>query len=331
MIRDAMHRLRHRHRPSAVPYHMFDAEHALQEATSARKLERIYHKGQDKIWDGKEVLAELVARHGGVHLPPERIEPLRRLFAVIFWGELAAWKVSARLALELEPLEAKLAATSQAHDEARHFYVLHDYLKLIGYTPAPLPGPAARILQEILTADTLAKQLMGMQLMVEPIALTLFQMVREAEVEPVLAELLRYYERDEARHVGLGVHLLPELFRKMGRRETLDQWAFQLRLIRWEIEGMVELEEDFRALGLSPREVMRLGTGKQLRAAELLSEAMGTPLPTAEVFTRLAEAQLEWRFPLDGAHNDPLSRAGRAARALLVGPEEERPKVALAA
>ena len=68
-------------------------------------------------------------------------------------------KISADLALHLEPLEAKLAATSQTHDEARHFYVMHDYLKLLDYEPESLPSAAHRILLEILKADSLAKKL----------------------------------------------------------------------------------------------------------------------------------------------------------------------------
>ncbi|MEE2828890.1 MAG: ferritin-like domain-containing protein, partial [Myxococcota bacterium] len=205
MILRAIRRMtRPLHQPSMdqyIPYDMFDLERTAVEARRAQKMERIYHKGQEKIWDGKTVLAELLEEHGGVQLEPEKLVPLRRLFAVIFWGELAAWKVSSELALVLEPLEAKMAAASQAHDEARHFYVMHDYLALLDYQPQDLPPAAHRILVEILRADSLAKKLLGMQLMVEPIALTLFHLVRENRLEPVLSDLLAYYERDEARHV----------------------------------------------------------------------------------------------------------------------------------
>ena len=52
-------------------------------------------------------------------------------------------------------------------------------------------------------------KLLGMQLIVESVAVTLFRSVAQAGVEPVLSELLPYFERDEARHVGLGVLYLP--------------------------------------------------------------------------------------------------------------------------
>jgi len=308
---------------------MFDHASVDDEVAAARKLERIYHKGQDKAWNGKRVLAELVERHGSIQLAPEKMAPLRRLFAVIFWGELAAWKVASELALHLEPLEAKMAATSQAHDEARHFYVMRDYLALLDYTPSELPAPAARILENILNADSLIKKLVGMQLMVEPIALTLFQMVRENELEPVLCDLLQYFERDEARHIGLGINYLPQMFRALTPLQTLDLWQWELRMIEYEIRGMALLEEDFRALGFTPRDVLRLGMAKQIRAAELMMAELGEDLPSLEVFNRIAEARFELSFPEEGQPSGRRARMHRAARVILRGPATERVSVPL--
>jgi len=115
-------------RDELVPYDMFSPEQCIQSAKAASKLERIYHKGQENVWDGNQLLEELLDKHGGIQLAKGLEEPLCRIFAVIFWGELAAWKISSELALHLVPLEAKMAASSQAHDEARHFYVMHNYL-----------------------------------------------------------------------------------------------------------------------------------------------------------------------------------------------------------
>ena len=118
-----------------LPYDMFDHERTTREVKAARRLERVYHKGHQRAWNGKEVLQNLLEEHGPIELPQEKREALRSLFAIVLWGELAAWKVSAELAMRLEPLEAKMAATSQAHDEARHFYVLYDYLQMLDFVP----------------------------------------------------------------------------------------------------------------------------------------------------------------------------------------------------
>ena len=71
--------------------------------------------------------------------------------------------------------EARMAATSQAHDEARHYYVMKDYLQLLGHVPESIDKHADEFLESILRADTTAKMLLGMQLMVEPMALTLLR------------------------------------------------------------------------------------------------------------------------------------------------------------
>jgi hypothetical protein len=188
---------------------IFERTHTREEARRARKLENLYHAGQHKIWDGREVLAGLVAKHGGVHMKTAEKQALARVFSSLMWGELAAWKISAQLADRLDGYEARLAATSQAHDEARHFYVLHDYLELLELE-LPALDPATRyLLETVLGTDVLTEKLVGMQLFVETMALTMFKTVRELAVEPVLTELLSYFERDEARHVGLGIQHVP--------------------------------------------------------------------------------------------------------------------------
>src|SRR5262245_8588243 len=91
------------------------------------KVERLYHVGQKQAWDGKVLLPELIKKHGGIDIPPEKRKAIAEIFSVILWGELAAWSISADLALQLDDTEAKMAATSQCHDEARHFYTMRDY------------------------------------------------------------------------------------------------------------------------------------------------------------------------------------------------------------
>ncbi len=301
---------------------MFDRIRTEKEVSAARKMEGLYHKGQTKAWDGKTVLEGLIEEHGGIHLDPEQLEPLKRIFAVIFWGELAAWKVAAELALELEPLEAKMAAVSQAHDEARHFYVLHDYLSILKYEPAPLPDSAHQIINQILGANNLAKKIMGMQLMVEPIALTLFQLVRHRKLEPVLSGLLEYYERDEARHVALGVNFLPQLLRRKGPLELADFYSWQLRMFMIQLQGVKEMEEDFRALGFTPQEAIRTGEVKQLQAARLVSAQLPPGFPVEELVTRF----IEFRIALDFSEVEESRRARwqQAIRALILNNERTR-------
>lgn len=303
----------------ALPFDMFDELRDATDHRAAGKLAGIYHKGQQKAWDGREVLAELLERHGGIDLSPEKRHALAQVFAVILWGELAAWKISADLATHIEPLEAKMAATSQAHDEARHFYVMHDYLETLDEVPRQLGPATERVLAGTLTANSLTKKLMGMQLMIEPMALTLFQSVRKMNVEPVLCELLTYYERDEARHVALGVLHLPKMLKQLTVPEAIDLWTWEFREY-WHQFGMLrELAPHFRTLGVDPREIVQVGRDKQVKANLMLIEELGHDLPVLDLFLRFFDAKMEWDFPPEGADPAFAARFARTVRAAWLG------------
>ncbi len=292
-----------------IRYDMFDLTRSADEARRMVKCQSIYHRGQELAWEGRDVLAELIAKHGGVHIAdPAKRAALSRIFNIILWGELAAWKISAQLADRLVPLEAKMAATSQAFDEARHFYVMHDYLAALGYTPARLDRAPQALLDIVLDTDDLAVKLLGMQLMVETIALTLFQMVRELEIEPVLTELMRYFERDEARHVGLGMQYLPALFAKMSRPAMIRLALQQGRILSWGLAETWVLRDDFAVLGIDPRSVVERCRRKQLVAVDAAYRTVGIEINRGYNPVSMAlNAAIELMFPYA-----PSSLAARA-------------------
>jgi hypothetical protein len=241
------------------PYHLLERDYIAEAEAKFSRVERLYHVGQQKAWDGRTVLAELIDRHGGIHVPPEKRDALAQVFSVILWGELAAWSIAADLALMLDEPAAKMAATSQAHDEARHFYVMRDYLLALGGELPPVDGYTAVVLNDLLETHRLADKLLGMQLIVETTALTLFRMVAQARIEPVISDLMPYYERDEARHVGLGVMYLPELLRKAGPFETTRLRVLQLKIITLIGWGTHLKRPYFDALGIDANKAMQYG------------------------------------------------------------------------
>jgi len=283
---------------SKLTFDMFDLERSATEARAADKLRNIYHRGQDLAWDGREVLADLIAKHGGVRLTDEKKEALSRVFEIILWGELAAWRISAELAAAIEPLEAKMAATSQAHDEARHFYVMYDYLCALGYRPRGIDAFSQKVLDITINTPSLAHKLLGMQLMIETTALTIFSMVRELQVEPVLSELLAYYEKDEARHVGLGVQYLPSLLRRMSRAEGLRTLGFQIKLIFWELASLKKMEPHFKKIGINARQLMLRGKQRQMAAFEELWSQPGAVRPRSlDLIQRAIDTAEQLLFP----------------------------------
>jgi hypothetical protein len=295
---------------------IFDRARTHEEARRAHKLEHIYHAGQDKIWDGRVVLKELFAKHGGIKMPLETQSALAKVFSALMWGELAAWKISAQLADGLTDFEAKLAATSQVHDEARHFYVLHEYLEHLDVEIPTLARPTRMLLESVLETESLLEKLIGMQLFVESMALTVFKTVRELEVEPVLSELLLYYERDEARHVGLGVQHTPDLVRELRLWDRARLDAFQMKILLAALFSLKSMEKSFRALGVDPRAVAEAGKEKMVSCMELLATSYGAQVtfvagPTVQ---RVFDSTCELMFPRTATR----SFAGRVREAALV-------------
>lgn len=314
---------------SILPYRMFDVAREAIDARRFDRMETIYHRGQDLAWNGREVLATLVEKHGSPRVAPEKVPAMHAVFGPILWGELAAWKISAQLADRLEPLEAKMAATSQAHDEARHFYVMHDYLELAtGSVPKTVHHAGERLLATVLDADDLAQKLLGMQLQIETTALTVFQHAREAKICPVLTELLPYFEKDEARHVGLGTQSLPIMMRAMGRLEGARLSAFALKVSFWLIASNHAMAPALVELGLDPRRILQLAKSKQMIVWEELWAANSKSGSTAaDGVARVMEAIANGLWP-PPEHHGPVGRIRAIARGLASGVEEVETTIA---
>jgi hypothetical protein len=314
---------------SQIRFDMFDLPRLAEEARRGPKLANLYHRGQELAWDGRAVLAELRERHGGIHLPEEKRAALSAIFGVIMWGELAAWRISLQLADEIVALEPKMAATSQAHDEARHFYVMHDYLAALGAVPTSMDRASRAVLDLVLETPDLLRKLLGMQLMVETLALTLFHVVRETRVEPVLCDLLRYYEKDEARHVGLGVQLLPQMLKGLSRLRAVGLFGFQLEVIGWTLAGLKALEPHLRVLGIDPRRILRLGRAKQTLAFQEMWNELGVKrvTPARAAMIRGIRAIAEAMFA--GPEADARARAHAFVRGLRGPLDDDLPDAAL--
>jgi hypothetical protein len=131
-----------------------------------------------------------------------------------------------------------------------------------------------------------------MQLTIETIALTIFQRVRELDVEPVLSELLPYYERDEARHVGLGIQMLPALIAEMSYAERIDLAVFHLDLYGSAVMSLKSLEPALESIGVDPRSILAIGFRKQNDIDTMFREEFPSwPLdpPEKRVFAGLCE------------------------------------------
>ncbi|MCA9718774.1 MAG: ferritin-like domain-containing protein [Myxococcales bacterium] len=302
-----------------IPYDLFARGRTELEARRARRMESIYHRGQDRIWDGREVLRALIEKHGEPRVEDERRRAsLAYVLSIIMWGEYAAWRVSAELADRLYELEPRLAATSQSHDEARHFYVLHDYLLALGERPIAPDAWGRRLIELTLRTDNVSTKLLGMQLTIESIALSLFKALRDGAIEPVLSELLPYYERDEARHVGLGHQLLPTTFATGGRRSRLGAQLAQTWLTITALGELKELERHFETLGIDKFRIIDHAQDRMLSNLKEL-ELAGSARARVDWVGGVSEGLIEALFPRRAGGGSLLARARGLAAAIHEG------------
>jgi len=295
------------------PYRLIERDYVAEAQAKFERVERLYHVGQNKAWDGKQLLRDLIKKHGGIKIPPEKRRAIAEIFSTILWGELAAWSISADLALQLEDTEAKMAATSQAHDEARHFYTMRDYLIELGMEVPRLDGYTHAVLTTLLDTHRLMDKLLGMQLIVENVAVTLFKTVAQANVEPVLSELMPYFERDEARHVGLGVLYLPRLLEGISRRDAARLSMLQLRIVTLIGWGTHLKTPFFRELGIDNNTSMRTGMRLNLEVMAGMRSASGKAprgvLMGSRDLQRINDLAIDLFFPPLGSHPPAWQRA----------------------
>jgi hypothetical protein len=290
---------------------LLDAPLALAEERTSR-LRRIYAHCQRDAWDGPELFRQAVAKHGGIQLDPEKRAALVHPMTMLMWGELGAWIVSAELAERLDDPDARMAASSQVFDEARHFYTLRDYVALL-HVPVPELDPYFRIaVRRLLAARSLELKLFAMQILAEGAAQAIFRFLADARVEPVLTELLPYIERDEARHVGLGILHLPDRLAKLGPRRCRRLSSQVGAIGDLFLANQLRYLRQYRALGLDPRDLVR-GADKMLHElARKLGNVPGTEQPyfrTEDPSAPGYEERLAQVFPPPGTRPSVGGRA----------------------
>lgn len=261
-------------------------------------LDGTYHKGMVHIWNGRELLPELLKKHSSNPnvLDDEKRIALGRVLSLIVWGEYAAWQTSNALSFEISDFGGKMAATSQAHDEARHYFTMCDYMRValdIPMDQVRISSVASAGLEAVVNANTLPKKLLGMQLMVEPVAITIFHSLKKSEVEPVLCDLLGFYIKDEARHIALGVRQLPIEIEKMSWPQVIQLFAWQAAMLKREIDGLFELKDDLEVLGIDYIELFEEAERRQIKAANEMAEHLNWNLPIESVIKQVTRTYMK--------------------------------------
>jgi hypothetical protein len=147
-------------------------------------------------------------------------------------GEQGALLVSSQLVSCAPTYDGKLYAASQTFDEARHVEVFARYLtQRLGFM-YPVNRHLKALLDKILTDPRWDLKFIGMQLIIESLALAAFHVQKEMTSDPVLRDVLDLVIRDEARHVAFGVTYMEEFVRSLSQREIEERALFAFEACR---------------------------------------------------------------------------------------------------
>ena len=203
-------------------------------------------------------------------------------------GEQGALLVASQLVSCAPTLNAKLYASSQTFDEARHVEVFNKYLQTkVGYM-YPVDPALKSLLDKILTDPRWDLKFIGMQLIIEGLALSAFATMK-ATTPPgeLLNDVIELVLRDEARHVTFGINYLEEHLKGLSdaEREERARFAYEACVVArermipkdvfhhwgWNVEEArsIYLEGEFRQMF---RNLMFMRVMPNLRRIGLLTD-----------------------------------------------------------
>jgi len=170
-------------------------------------------------------------------------------------GEQGALLCTAKITETVPWYDAKLYASTQVVDEARHVEVFGRYLDEKMGGGYQVNAHLRMLLDDIINDSRWDMTYLGMQVMVEGLALAAFGFMHQMTEEPLLKKLLRYVMSDEARHVAFGVLSLKEVYAEMTDAEMKDRQEFAY-------EAAVRMRDRFLSqevwerMGVAPKDVL---------------------------------------------------------------------------
>lgn len=172
-------------------------------------------------------------------------------------GEQGALLVASQLASCAPTYDGKLYAASQTFDEARHVEVFGRYLREKVGLMYPVNRHLKALLDKILTDPRWDLKFIGMQLIIESLALAAFNVQRAMAADPFLRDLLDLVTRDEARHVAFGVAYMEQFVKSLPQQEIEDRAQFAFEACRIMRERIVPTDV-FEHYGFDVEEGRRL-------------------------------------------------------------------------
>ncbi len=149
-------------------------------------------------------------------------------------GEQGALFASAQVTEAVQSFDGKLYGATQVMDEARHVEVFHRYLDTKLDKLYQINDNLFVIIDALMSDSRWDMKFLGMQIMVEGLALGAFGAIYKLTHEPLIKALLKMVIQDEARHVHYGVLALRDHFKMQlspAERREREDWAFEVALL----------------------------------------------------------------------------------------------------
>ncbi len=254
----------------------FDTNYAWNYGSLKEGLRDLYEKAKREQWNGTEQLAwGTVVDPEGETIPAQfnplaEYGPYRALdkkgvarfrHAQISWqlsqfmhGEQGALIVASQLVGAVPWIDAKYYAATQTMDEARHVEVFSRYLREKLEWEWPINPNLKKLLDTIILDSRWDMKYLGMQILVEGLAMAAFGNLYQLATEPLVKQLIHYVMKDESRHVAFGVLSLKDYYRDMPASELRDREEFVVEACHLMRDRLVG-EEVSEHLGLDPVEV----------------------------------------------------------------------------
>jgi hypothetical protein len=226
----------------------FDSSYVWNYGSVKEGLRDLYEKAKREQWNGSELLdwsidvdpeSEIIPQHFN---PLEDYAPYKKLsekqvrefrHGQLSWtlsqflhGEQGAMITASQLVGAVPWTDGKYYASTQTMDEARHVEVFARYLTEKLEWEWPINANLKSLLDNVLTDGRWDLKFLGMQIVVEGLAMAAFANMYMMAQEPLLKSLVKNVMRDESRHVAFGVLSLRDFYQDMPENEKKDREEF---------------------------------------------------------------------------------------------------------
>jgi hypothetical protein len=258
----------------------YDTVFTWDYAVARTDLRNLYEKSKDSMWNARTDLAWDTPVDPEAPSVPDQMSPifgshlwdrldkktelpkLRRLhtswmLSNFLHGEQGALLAASQILAAVPGSDAKFYAATQVMDEARHVEAYDRYLREKVECTFPISPHLKSVLDSILSDSRWDMKYLGMQIMVEGLALAAFGFIHQMSSEPLIRDITHRIMQDEARHVAFGVLSLKGIYADMSASELADREAFILESSRLMRDRFLA-EEVYEHMGLPVRECLDL-------------------------------------------------------------------------